>query len=147
MCAFKQFKKSTFKTISRVSTCESFVFRIAFLYSRCSHTKAWKLHDKNTNEKNNAVHRMNWIESRHIKSISSWNVSERESIEILNHDEQIFNARNVSSSQLNWARFRLFFCVKLNKLKISNLNSSFTRRTSYAEMTQLRRTLFERSFS
>jgi hypothetical protein len=59
MCAFKQFKESTFKAILRASTCELFALRIAFLYSRCSHTKAWKLHDKNANKKNNVVHRTN----------------------------------------------------------------------------------------
>ncbi len=51
VCTFKQFKKSTFKTISWALTCESFAFRIAFLYPRCNHTKTWKLHDKNANKK------------------------------------------------------------------------------------------------
>ncbi len=145
VCAFRQLRESALRTISRASTCESFAFRTAFLYSRCSHTKAWKLHDKNANKRDNAIHRANWIESRHVESISSWDVSERESIEISDHDEQTLSARRVASSQLSWARSWLFVCVKRSKSKISDLSSFFSRRTSYAEMTQLRRTLFKRS--
>jgi hypothetical protein len=144
VCAFKQLRKSILRAISRASACESFVLRTAFLYSRCSHTKAWKLHDKNANKKNSAIHRANWIEFRHVESISSWDVSKRESIEISNHDEQIFSARRVASFQFSWARSWLLVCVKRNKSKVSDLNSFLSRRTSYAEMTQLRRTLFER---
>jgi hypothetical protein len=40
VCAFRQLKESIFKAISRASACESFAFRIAFLYSRCNYTKA-----------------------------------------------------------------------------------------------------------
>jgi hypothetical protein len=145
VCAFKQLRESVLRAILRASACESFALRTAFLYSRCNHTKAWKLHDKNADKRDNVIHRTNWIESRHIESISSWDVSERESIEISNHDEQTFDARRVASFQLNWARSWLFVCVKRSKSKVSDLSSSFSRRTSYAEMTQLRRTFFERS--
>jgi hypothetical protein len=145
VCAFKQLRKSALKAISRASACESFVLRIAFLYSRCNHTKAWELHDKNADKKDNAIHRANWVEFRHVESISSWDVSERESIEISDHDEQTFDARRVASFQFNWARSWLFVCAKRSKSKVSDLSSLLSRRTSYAEMTQLRRTLFERS--
>ncbi len=97
VCAFKQLKESALKAISRASTYELFILRIAFLYSRCNHTKAWKLHDKNANKKDSVAHQTNWIESRHVESISSWDVLKRESIEISNHDEQIFSARRVAS--------------------------------------------------
>jgi hypothetical protein len=144
VCVFRQLRESAFKAISRASTCESFALRTAFLYSWCNHTKAWKLHDKNADKKNNAIHQANWVESRHVESISSWNVSERESIEISNHDEQTLSARRVASFQFSWAKSWLFVCVKRSKSKVSDLNSLLSRRTSYAEMTQLRRTLFER---
>jgi hypothetical protein len=116
VCAFKQFKESTFKTISRASTCESFILRIAFLYSWCNHTKTWKLHDKNANKRDSAAHRTNWVESWHVESISSWDVSERESIEILNHDEQILNARRVASfNSIEWDRDYFFVLNEINR--------------------------------
>ncbi len=145
VCAFKQLKESTLRAISRTSACESFVLRIAFLYSWCNHTKAWKLHDKNANKRDNVIHRTNWVELRHVESISSWNVSKRESIEISNHDEQILSARRVASFQFSWARSWLFVCVKRSKSKISDFSSFLSRRTSYAKMTQFRRTFLERS--
>jgi hypothetical protein len=144
VCAFRQLRESALKAISRASACESFALRTAFLYSRCSHTKAWKLHDKNADKRDSATHRTNWVELRHVESISSWDVSKRESIEISDHDEQTFDARRVASSQLSWARSWLHVCAKRSKSKISNLSSSLSRRTSYAEMTQLRRRLLER---
>jgi hypothetical protein len=123
VCAFEQFRESTLKAISRKSTCESFVLRITFLHSWRNHIKTWKLHDENANREDSLVNRANWIESRHVKSISSKYFSKSESIEILNHDEQILRTRIVSTFQLNWRRTRIFFCVERIKSKISNFDS------------------------
>jgi hypothetical protein len=121
--AFKQFKEWAFETISRESTCESFAFRITFLHSWRSHTKAWKLHNENADREDNLVNQANWVESRHVKSISSKDFSEFESIEISNHDEQTFRTRIVSTFQFSWTRTRIFFCVERTKSKVSDFDS------------------------